>query len=129
MIQFTALSGQQAGTHWVARRFPFCIGCGEGAHLQLNEPGVWEQHARLDFKRDAGFCLTALGDALVAVNGQPVRETLLRNGDRIIVGAAQVQFWLAETRQRRLGWRETLAWGCVGAFILGQLGLIYWLLR
>jgi predicted component of type VI protein secretion system len=129
MVQFSVLSGRQAGTRWVARRFPFCIGRGDGTHLQLDAPGVWDQHARLDFKRNEGFCLTALGDALVTVNDKPVRDAVLRNGDHIGLGSARVQFWLAETRQRSLWWREAAAWSCVGLFTLGQIGLLHWLLR
>ena len=129
MIQFSVLSGKMAGTQTVARRFPFHIGREADANLRLEDAGVWDRHARLDFKAAEGFRLSALGDALVTVNGQSVRETLLRNGDRLGIGLVQLRFWLAETRQRGLRLREGLVWSCVLLVTLGQLALLYWLLR
>jgi hypothetical protein len=54
---------------------------------------------------------------------------VLRNGDRLGLGSVQLRFWLAETRQRGLRVREGLAWSCVVVVTLGQLALLYWLLR
>ena len=129
MVQFEILSGTLAGTHTVARRFPFQIGRAPGADLRLEDAGVWDQHARVDFKRAEGLTLTALGDALVSVNDQHVRKTSLRNGDRLAVGSVQMRFWLAETRQRGLGLRESIFWAGVVLVTLGQLALLYWLLQ
>ena len=129
MVQLQVLSGKMAGTQTVARRFPFHVGREGAANLQLDDAGVWDRHARLDFRAAEGFRLTALGDALVTVNDQSVRETLLRNGDHINIGSVQLRFWLAETRQRGLKLREGLVWSCVLLVTLGQLALLYWLLR
>lgn len=129
MIQLRVLSGKMAGHQTVARRFPFLIGRDQKVHLQINDAGVWTQHARLDLRRPEGFFLSALGEALVSVNGQPVREVWLRNGDHIGIGSVQLQFWLAETRLHGLRFREWLVWSCVGIVTLGQLVLLGWLLR
>jgi pSer/pThr/pTyr-binding forkhead associated (FHA) protein len=129
MVQVNVLSGKKAGNQTVARRFPFSIGRRANADLALDDAGVWDDHARLDLKRPDGFCLTALGEALVAVNDQPICSVLLRNGDRIGIGSVQLQFWLAGVRQRGLTVREALAWGSIIAVTLGQVGLLYWLLR
>jgi hypothetical protein len=129
MIQFNVLSGKMAGTQTVARRFPFHIGREAGVDLRLEDPGVWDRHARVDFKKAEGISLTALGEALVSVNDQSVRETVLRNGDRLAIGSVQLRFWLAETRQRGLGIREFVVWACVLFVTLGQLALLYWLLQ
>lgn len=128
MVQLQVLSGPLAGTGVVARQFPFCIGRGREAALRLEAPGVWEQHARLEFVPRDGFRLVPLGDALVAVNDQPTRETLLRNGDRITLGSVQLRFALSGAPQRRLGWREALVWGCVALVTLAQVILLYRLL-
>ena len=90
---------------------------------------MWDEHARLDFTPQEDFRLRALGDGFLAVNGELVRDALLRNGDRIRLGSAELQFWLAETRQRPLWWREGLAWMGIVLFTSGQLALLYWLLR
>ncbi|HEY9174813.1 MAG TPA: FHA domain-containing protein [Verrucomicrobiae bacterium] len=129
MIEVHILSGKMAGNQAVARRFPFHIGRRGSAELVLDEAGVWEDHACLELRRPDGFCLTALGEALVAVNDQPIRSALLRNGDRIRIGSVQLQFWLASVRQRGLALLELGAWGSMAGVTLGQVGLLYHLLR
>ena len=129
MIQIKVSSGNMAGHQTVVRRFPFHIGRDPAADLRLDGAGVWDRHARLDFKPAQGFFLTALGDALIAVNGQVVHEAMLRNGDSLSVGSAELQFWLAETRQRSLRIREAVFWACVTGVTLGQVALLYWLLQ
>jgi pSer/pThr/pTyr-binding forkhead associated (FHA) protein len=128
MVQLQVLSGKRAGTGWVARRFPVRIGRGPGADLQSDEDGVWEEHVLLEFQPHAGFQLRTQGEALASVNGQPVQEVFLRNGDLIEMGGLKLQFWLSETRQPRLSLGEALAWVVVGLVLLLQLGLLYWLL-
>jgi len=127
MIQFNLLTGKKAGASWVARRFPVRVGRSSLADLQLAEDGVWEDHFAVTFKPGKGFFLAAHPDALTAVNGQVVREALLRNGDVITLGALRLQFWLAETRQSGLGWREWLTWAGIAAVSLIQVALVYWL--
>ncbi len=129
MVQLKVLSGQKAGTVWEARRFPVRIGRSAGADLRLEEAGVWDDHLRLGFDRSEGIVLNAQADALAFVNGQPARQTVLRNGDVIEIGSLKMQFWLSETRQTGLRFREGITWASIAAICLGQVGLIYWLLR
>jgi hypothetical protein len=125
MIQLKVLSGKAAGTTWGARRFPVRVGRSTAADLQLEEEGVWDQHLRLDFHPAEGITLTAQPNAFVTVNGHPLQQTVLRNGDIITFGSQRVQFWLSETRQRGLRFREGLTWVAIAAISLGQVGLIY----
>ncbi len=129
MVQLRILSGKKAGTTWVARRFPLRIGRAPSADLQLEEPGVWDQHLQLEFNQGEGFVLRTLSDALAAVNGQSTERAVLRNGDAIVIGSLKLQFWLSETRQTGLGFREALTWLGIAAISLGQIALVYWLLR
>jgi pSer/pThr/pTyr-binding forkhead associated (FHA) protein len=129
MVQLKVLSGKKAGTTWVARRFPVRIGRSSATELQLEESGVWDQHLQLDFNPEEGIVLSAQPDALATVNGRPVRQIVLRNGDAIDIGSSRMQFWLSETRQAGLRIREGLTWAGIAAVSLGQIGLIYWLLR
>jgi hypothetical protein len=129
MVQLKILSGKKAGTTWVARRFPVRIGRSSAADLQLEESGLWDQHLQLDFNPQEGILLSAQPDALVTVNGRFVRQALLRNGDAIDIGSLRLQFWLGETRQTGLRVREGVTWAGIAAVCLGQVGLIYWLLR
>jgi pSer/pThr/pTyr-binding forkhead associated (FHA) protein len=129
MVQLKVLSGRKAGTTWVARRFPVRIGRAVAADLQLDEDGVWDEHLQLKFSPAEGIVLSAQPNALSTVNGQPVRQTVLRNGDTIDIGSLRMQFWLSETRQAGLRFREGLTWAGIAAISLGQVCLIYWLLR
>jgi hypothetical protein len=129
MIQLEVLSGKTAGNQTVARRFPFHVGRAAGAGLRLEDGGVWDQHFRLDFQPTEGFVLTAEGEALVTVNDQPAKQTILRNGDRLGIGSARLQFWLARTRQRGLKFREAFVWGCVVFITLLQGALLCLLLQ
>ena len=129
MFQLDIVSGSRAGTSWIARHFPVRIGRAAGADLQLEEPGVWEEHLRLDLVSSQGFRLTALGQALTRLNGQPVESALLRNGDRIEFGTVQLRFWLAPARQSQLLLGEAASWAAVILLTLGQIGLVYWLLK
>ena len=129
MVQLEVLSGKKAGTTWVARRFPVRIGRAAAADLQLDENGVWDEHLQLKFSPAEGIILSAHPNALATVNGQPVRQTVLRSGDAIGIGSLRLQFWLSETRQAGLRFREGLTWAGIAAISFGQIGLIYWLLR
>jgi hypothetical protein len=129
MVQLKLLSGKRAGTTWMARRFPVRIGRSGATDLQLEEVGVWDQHLQLDFDPAEGIVLSVQQNALASVNGQPVQQAVLRNGDAIEIGSLRMQFWLGETRQAGLRLREGLTWAGIAAISLGQVGLIYWMLR
>ncbi len=129
MVQLKVLSGKQAGTAWTARRFPVTIGRSLKADLQSDENGVWDQHLKLDFDPDAGLVLTTGPDALATVNGGSAERAVLRNGDIIQIGSLRLQFWLSETRQRGLRFREGFTWAIIAVISLAQVAIIYWLVR
>jgi pSer/pThr/pTyr-binding forkhead associated (FHA) protein len=128
MVQLRILSGKMAGTDIVARRFPFRIGRSAAADLPLPEDGVWDLHLELTLDPAAGFVVTASPDALAAINGQPVRQAVLRNGDIMEIGALKIRFWLGAVRQYGLGIREWLVWTAFVGIAAAQLALIYRLL-
>jgi pSer/pThr/pTyr-binding forkhead associated (FHA) protein len=128
MLQLKILSGKQAGAVWNARRFPVRIGRAADSDLRLEEEGVWERHLALDFDPAEGVVLSALPDALASVNGEPLQQTILHNGDLIELGSLRLQFWLSETRQRGLRFREALTWLGITAVAALQVALIYWVL-
>jgi hypothetical protein len=53
----------------------------------------------------------------------------LRNGDAIAIGSLKMQFWLSETRQAGLRFREGITWIGIAAISIGQVALVYWLLH
>ena len=127
MIQFSILTGKKAGVCWAARRLPVRIGRSPASDLQLDEEGVWDQHLRVDLKPRDGFYVTAQPNALASVNCQAVRQARLRNGDCVEIGGLKLRFWLGQTRQAGLRFREFLTWAAITAVCLGQIALIYWL--
>jgi len=129
MIQIKILSGIKAGSSWDARHFPVRIGRSAKSHLQLEEAGVWDDHLKLSQDRAEGFVLETHANALASINGQPVQRSILRNGDTIEVGSVKLQFWLSEPRQRGQVLRETFVWMLITAVCLGQVALVYWLLK
>ena len=129
MVQLKILSGKKAGSSWDARHFPVHIGRSANSHLQLEDPGVWDNHVRLSQDRNEGFVLETQANALASINGQPVERALLRNGDTIELGSAKLQFWLSQPRQRGQFLREAFVWALITAVCLGQVALVYWLIR
>ncbi len=127
MVLLRILSGKMAGTDITARHFPFRIGRSASAHLRVEEDGVWDQHLELTLDYASGFSVTASPDALATINGQPVRQAVLRNGDTIEIGALKIRFWLGAVRQYGLLIREWLIWLGFVAVVAGQIALIYWL--
>ena len=128
MIQLHILSGQQAGGEIVVRHFPFLIGRG-GAHLPLEDAGVWDRHLQIEFTRGEGFTFTAPSEASVIINGTAAAAGLLRNGDLIELGAARLRVWLTRTQQTGLRGRESLIWASLLGLIAAQAALVWWLLR
>jgi len=129
MVQLKVLTGKKAGTVRVTRRFPVRVGRSAGLDLQLEEDGIWNQHFQLDFQSPDGFLLTGHPDAQTSINGQPVQRSFLRNGDTIEIGAAKIQFSLSESIQHGLRFREWLTWAAIVVISLGQIAVIYLLLR
>lgn len=129
MVQLEVISGNTAGTRWTARRFPVRIGRSSQADFQIEGAGVWDEHATLYLERNEGFVLRSGSNAIVHCNGESIEQVVLRNGDRIELGAVALRFWLAEARQRSLAVPETVFWLLLLSVVLGQIGLIYWLVR
>lgn len=129
MVQLSILSGKQAGSHTVARHFPFSVGRGGDNGLQLDDDGVWDRHVTIEFDRPERFVVRTAGAALVALNQQPVQSAPLRNGDVLSIGSVKLRFSLAAAAQRGLMLREFLIWGLLGAVTAAQIALIYWLAR
>jgi pSer/pThr/pTyr-binding forkhead associated (FHA) protein len=129
MIQLKILTGKMAGPTWVARHFPVRIGRSTRADLQLEEPGVWEEHFQITLDVKQGFIVETQPNALATVNGEPTQQSILHNGDLIEIGSLKIQFWLGEAVQRGLKIREGLVWAIIAAVTLGQIALVYWLIR
>jgi pSer/pThr/pTyr-binding forkhead associated (FHA) protein len=125
VVQFHILNGVKAGTRWVAGRLPVSIGRSSSDDLRLDEPGVWERHCRIELRADDHAAIVPAPDASTTVNGQPIQEAVLQNGDLIELGSIQLQFGLAPTIHGKLRFREGLTWFAFGLLAAAQLVLIY----
>jgi pSer/pThr/pTyr-binding forkhead associated (FHA) protein len=129
MVRLRILSGNNAGGDTLVRRFPFRVGRSASDHLQLEESGVWDRHLEFSISPGKGILMKVSPEAIASVNGQPAQEVILKNGDVIDLGAVKIGFWLAETTQKSLRFREWMTWAGFVLIAAFQLFLIYYLLR
>ena len=128
MVQLQLLNGKRSGTVFRSAHFPIRAGRGPESDLPLDEAGVWQRHFLIDWRAE-GLVLEAEAEALLSVNDTPVQRALLRNGDIITLGALKIRFSLSPVRQGSLVLRECLTWIALGALCLGQIALVYGLIR
>ena len=127
MVQFDILTGTKEGSQWIARSFPFCLGRSPHSALVLEDQGVWDRHANFASRSGEGVIVSAAADALLVVNGQHVRQAVLKSGDLLDIGSVKMRFGLSAAKQSSLVVREVLTWFALGALCLIQVALIYWL--
>ena len=79
-------TGVITGKQFILYRNPTVIGSSPKAEIYLfKDPTVAPRHAAINGV-GGEFLLTALNNAIVLLNGKPVRQQRLRNGDQIRVG-------------------------------------------
>jgi pSer/pThr/pTyr-binding forkhead associated (FHA) protein len=123
MLQLTRLGSGQLESVPV-NRYPFRIGRDASDHLRLEAPGVWGGHCTLELRAAAGIHLTGNPQAVTVINGQPVRETRLRNGDIIELGNVRLLASIGPAPQRSFRRLEALVWTALAALGLSQLYLM-----
>jgi pSer/pThr/pTyr-binding forkhead associated (FHA) protein len=71
---------------------PLLVGRDEDADIRVDEPLVSRAHARIE-RRGLSFFVLDLGSTnLTRVNGDPVNERELRDGDEVRFGRARCRF-------------------------------------
>ena len=68
------------------------IGRDEDADIRVDEPLVSRAHARIERRAGAYFVLDLGSTNLTKVNGEPVRERELRDGDELHFARARCRF-------------------------------------
>jgi len=71
---------------------PLLIGRDEGADIRVDEPLVSRAHARIERRGESYFVLDLGSTNLTRVNGEPVRERELRDGDELRFARARCRF-------------------------------------
>lgn len=128
MIELRILSGARQGES-VRVEAPVLIGRHSSAGLSMPEPGVWERHAEILRGDDGRLQVRAIGEGGVSIESKPVREAILKSGDRISLGSLVLEFRLATVGQRGLECPERLVWGLLFGAGLLQALLVGWLAR
>ncbi len=129
MIQLDILSGKQAGTSIVARRFPFQVGRASESALSLDDSGVWNRHLTFNVHRGSAVVLNVQQDALATVNGTPTQTASLKNGDLVEFGVVKLRVSLSAAAQRSQRWREVALWIGLGIVFAVQVSIIYLLME
>jgi pSer/pThr/pTyr-binding forkhead associated (FHA) protein len=124
MVRLQVLAGNRTGICFSSSRFPIRVGRAAEDDFILDEPGVWPSH--FSIQREGNELVIHVGpDALLCVNGAPVRQAALRNGDIISFGGIKLQFGFTPVRQSSLKWRERLTWAALGGLALGEIAVAY----
>lgn len=129
MIQLHILSGKKAGATISASKLPFQVGRAASCALALDDAGIWDQHFAISWPKVDSLVLSSNANAVTVVNGAKVNEIALREGDLIEAGAVKMRFGFEAVKQKSLFVREMVTWIALGLLSLGQVALIYQLLR
>ena len=123
MIQLTVTQEKKPSVSSLVTSFPFIVGKSASADLRIDAAGVWDRHASLVL-RERKVHVVAEGEALVRVNGETQRESVLKNGDILNIGATTVLVALAPTTQPRLLAREMAAWALITLVFFLQIAAL-----
>jgi len=128
-IRIERLDGEASGEQIEANHFPFTLGQAKDCHHPIDAKGVWPHHLTLEDSREKGIIARHQPKATLLINGATVSKGVrLQNGDLIELGAAKFRFWLAPLGQAGQRSIELVIWAALGTLVLGQAGLIAWLL-
>jgi hypothetical protein len=107
MLQLRVSQGLQQLSECEVRNVPFVIGKSARSDLRLESAGVWDRH--LSFELDPEnkkFRVSAIGDALLLLNGESCRCALLKNGDLLQIGGCEIRVALSAASQYALKLHE-----------------------
>ncbi len=127
MIQLQIVGGLRAGDLFVPKQLPLRIGRGPTDDLRLEDDGVWAGHACIELTPDGFFHLKAREEAWVCVDGARMRDTRIKGGDVLDLGAAKMIFQLASAPQRGLALREWFLWINLLVLAVSEMILMFWL--
>jgi len=100
------------------RRFPAVLGRDPSCEVQVEQPGVWRQHVRLELDPDDGIHVVICQDAVARHNGVVLERARFRQGDVLEFGGATARLWFTPVNRKSVVFREIFLW-CVLALLMG----------
>ncbi|MFN2148585.1 MAG: FHA domain-containing protein [Anaerolineales bacterium] len=91
-FKLSGLTGQYSGQEFPLEPGEHIVGRGEGSDLQLMDPRVSRQHARLTLARDACRIVDMGSTDGTYLNGERVTEAALKDGDKLRFGGSVFLF-------------------------------------
>ena len=133
MYRLHFLTGPHPDRRMVVREGSVTLGSGLDCHIRIADTEVLLQHAVLEESPNGTLLRPAVPNAPLMVNGRPVTERHLRDGDVLRFGQTQIRFQLIRpdgmpTRRRRTGLLQRLTLASVIAVLLIEGGLLLGLL-
>jgi pSer/pThr/pTyr-binding forkhead associated (FHA) protein len=124
MIQLQILNGKMAGVTWTARHFPVRIGRNRANDLQLEDPGIWDNHLTVELTPAGDFLASTPPQATATFNQQPSMTHRLRAGDSIEIGSARLRFWISPPQRTSLTFSEATVWVIILIIFIAQVLVI-----
>ncbi len=129
MVELTVLNGSEPGRLLRLNRFPTRVGrrC-EGEGLLVG-PGIWDHHFDVVREESGRFGLVVAKGARVAMDGEFIERSTLKNGGILEAGGLRLRFSLGVSTQRPLGLREGVVWMGAGILLVLEAWMIVWVGR
>jgi hypothetical protein len=87
-ILLRGVGGRYHGRSFTLER-PRTVGRGEDCDIRVDDPAFAERHARIEVANGQVLLRSLAAGETTVVNGEPVRDAVLRNGDQIVFDAHQ----------------------------------------
>lgn len=129
MVELTVLNGSEPGRLLRLNRFPTRVGrrC-EGEGLLVG-PGIWDHHFDVVREESGRFGLVVAKGARVAMEGEFIERSTLKNGGILEAGGLRLRFSVGVSTQRPLKLRERVVWMGAGILLLLEAWMIVWVGR
>ena len=128
MFQLTSLSFVDGLNNHrvVVQAVPFSIGRQSSANLQLEGPGIWENHASLSLNDDGRPIILIREEASCLLNDEVIQGAhILKPGDTLKIGEILLRFDLSACPQKSSFLQEGCVYLLTSAFIISQFVCVY----
>lgn len=111
--------------HAVVDSFPYKIGRSSAADLRFQGPGVWDDHATIQY--DAAqrkYRIVAAPESVLLINGERLAEKVIVPGDKLQIGSVSLNISLSPVSGASLRITEAVFWFVFSALVAVQVLLV-----